>query len=64
MTYAKSKCCNKTNSSRVITVINRVLRWSYELKNFGFKNRKAQIFLNEDLSRCPIQLWSMENKSF
>ena len=33
MTEAKSKSCNKTNLSRVMTMINRVRRWSYEPKN-------------------------------
>ena len=33
-----SKSCNKTNPSRVMTIINRVWRWSNEL---AFKNRKA-----------------------
>ena len=38
-------------------VINRVWTLSYELKNIGFKNRKALM----DLS-CSIQLWSMKKK--
>ena len=36
--------CNKTNSSRVMTIINSVWRWLYELKNIDSKNQKALTF--------------------
>ena len=38
MTEGKSKSCNKTNSSRVMTIINRGWGWSYKLNDIVFKN--------------------------
>ena len=36
-----SKSCNKTNSSRAMTTINKVWKWPHEIKNIAFKNQKA-----------------------
>ena len=44
MTQANSKFCQKIDSSRVMKIINRVSRWSYELKNVSFKYLKALRF--------------------
>ena len=40
-----NKTCNKTNSSKIMIIINRVWRWSYELQNFVLKAEKRSDFL-------------------
>ena len=64
MTEAKSKSCNTTNSSRVMTIIKRVWRWTYELKNIAFKFRKALRFSKMRIEVLPFNYGRWKKRVF
>ena len=68
MTEAKSKSFNQTNLSRVMTMINRVRRWSYEPKNtlriLNLKTEELSDFLRKGSKLLNSIMENGKKKSF